>query len=84
MRGVWHDALFPAQHRYASFDEFWDHSLHDGVVPPRAAVRARAGSFGRDWRAAARTLSNRHVGSRRSRPDRPRSTLHVYEGIALR
>ena len=82
VRSVWHDTLFPAQHRFASFDEFWDHSLHDGVFAMDAGAAARK-EFGGDWRTPARALSQRHAaGARATRADA--LELHVYEGVAVR
>src|SRR5438093_22408 len=31
VRAVWRRELYARQDRYHTFDEFWDHSLHDGV-----------------------------------------------------
>jgi len=82
VRGVWHDTLFPAQRRFASFDEFWDHSLHDGVFAADGAAAARK-EFGGDWRTAARALSQRHTAAgMATRTDA--LEVHLYEGVALR
>ncbi|HJZ78153.1 MAG TPA: hypothetical protein VKE51_40780, partial [Vicinamibacterales bacterium] len=82
LRGVWRETLFPAQARYATFDEFWDHSLHDGVfaIPPRTISEK---PFAAEWRASAASVA-------RSQPDaaasRRRDTyeLHLYEPVAVR
>ncbi len=32
IRGHWETHLFPHQNEYATFQEFWDHAVHDGFV----------------------------------------------------
>jgi molybdopterin-containing oxidoreductase family iron-sulfur binding subunit len=34
LREVWRREMFPRQERWASFDDFWDHALQDGVFTP--------------------------------------------------
>ena len=82
LRTVWRQTLFPAQDRYATFDEFWDHSLHDGVFvqAPRAST---ARSFAGNWRdAASSILGDRLVAAGQTGTDR--YELHLYETVALR
>jgi len=82
VRGVWRDTLFSTQHRYATFDEFWDRSLHDGVfVPPAREPAPR--DFRGGWRAAAQAALREHAALAAA----PRSDaleLHLYESVALR
>jgi Fe-S-cluster-containing dehydrogenase component len=82
LRDVWRDTLFPAQTRYATFDEFWDHSLHDGVfAAPRRAASSRP--LGIDWRKSAANALRAHADAA---ADRGHDTyeLHIYESVALR
>jgi molybdopterin-containing oxidoreductase family iron-sulfur binding subunit len=37
LRAEWRERVFPLQTKYASFDEFWDRSLHDGVFVAETA-----------------------------------------------
>jgi len=90
IREAWRRDRFPAQTRYQSFDEFWDHTLHDGVfeapsrsperlaladAPERPALRVEA------WQTAAREIAR---GSRDA-ASRPATEyeLHLYETVAL-
>ncbi len=49
IRASWKEKLFPLQTSHKTFDEFWDHSLEDGVFavdpPPVATVRFTADSL---------------------------------------
>ena len=82
LRSVWRTTLYPRQTRYASFDEFWDHSLHDGVFvpPPRTASPPR---FEADVTAAAASVVRDHGQSLAGR-HADRYELHLYETVALR
>ena len=80
LRGVWRDTLFSTQHRYATFDEFWDRSLHDGVLRA-AGTRAGAADFRGDL---ARGRAGRAARARRAWPPRARTDaleLHLYESV---
>jgi Fe-S-cluster-containing dehydrogenase component/anaerobic selenocysteine-containing dehydrogenase len=83
IRETWRRDRFPTQARYHSFDEFWDHTLHDGVfeTPRGATAGASAGALAHlraAWREAAsdsareagRAIANRHE-------------LHLYQTVAL-
>src|SRR5262249_42136021 len=78
----WRDTLYPKQKQYASFDEFWDHSLHDGVfmAEPRAAS---AHVFAGDRRAAAASVLRERVNTLAESGD-DRFELQLYETIGLR
>jgi molybdopterin-containing oxidoreductase family iron-sulfur binding subunit len=82
LRGFWRQTLYPRQDRYATFDDFWDHSLHDGVfAPPPGATSAKR--FAADWRDAAATVVREHAEvTARARADR--YELHLYETVGLR
>jgi Fe-S-cluster-containing dehydrogenase component/anaerobic selenocysteine-containing dehydrogenase len=82
LRSVWRTALYPHQTRYASFDEFWDHSLHDGVfaLPPRPSSVPR---FAADLAAAAASVVRDH-GQLAAGRGVDRYELHLYETVALR
>jgi molybdopterin-containing oxidoreductase family iron-sulfur binding subunit len=82
LRSVWRTTLYPRQTRYASFDEFWDHSLHDGVFvpPPRTASPPR---FEADVTAAAASVVRDHGQSLAGR-HADRYEVHLYETVALR
>ncbi|HXI32264.1 MAG TPA: molybdopterin dinucleotide binding domain-containing protein, partial [Vicinamibacterales bacterium] len=82
LRGVWRDTLFPAQTRYATFDEFWDHSLHDGVFSRLARARSDK-AFAADWRAAAAAVARSQTTAAAAR-DRDGHELHLYESVAVR
>ena len=82
LRGFWREALYPKQNRYAAFDDFWDHSLHDGVFvpPPRTtSVKKLIG----DWRDAAASVLREHAqAAAEGSPDR--YEVHLYETVGLR
>src|SRR5205814_2577250 len=82
VRASWRETLFPAQDRYETFDEFWDHSLHDGVFTgsPRPVSERR---FTGDCpRAAARVL-RAHAESAADAVQGG-SELHLYEPVGVR
>ena len=82
LRGYWRETLYPQQSRYAAFDEFWDHSLHDGVVAltPRPAAERR---FGGDVTAAAANIVRDHERSARE-PRADHFEVHLYETVGQR
>jgi Fe-S-cluster-containing dehydrogenase component len=82
LREFWRTTLYPTQDRYATFDDFWDHSLHDGVFAlPRRTPAARP--FVGDWSAAAAGILRDHApATPRARADR--YELHLYETVGLR
>jgi Fe-S-cluster-containing dehydrogenase component len=82
LRDVWRETLFRAQARYATFDEFWDHSLHDGVftMPPRAASPK---PFVLDWTSRAASVVRADADAAASR-GRDTYELHLYEPVAVR
>src|SRR5262249_53398368 len=82
LRRAWRDTLFRAQARYPTFDEFWDHSLHDGVfaIPPRTISEK---PFAADWRASAASVARSQLDAAASRGPETYE-LHLYEPIAVR
>jgi len=82
VRAHWREALYRDQDRYETFDDFWDHSLHDGVFarPPRAASERR---FAGDCRrAAAAVLRARAQAAEKAAL--AGYELHLYEPVAVR
>lgn len=78
LRARWQTTLFPQQTKYASFDDFWDDALHDGVfvtetAPEPAPAFAAAGLSGAVERLGART--SEAVGQ---------LSLALYEKVTLR
>ena len=84
LRGFWRETLYPRQTRYASFDDFWDHSLHDGVfAAARAASDERRFAFaGHAPDAAAIVLREQAAGA--SPSDIDRYEVHLYETVGVR
>jgi Fe-S-cluster-containing dehydrogenase component len=82
LRAYWRTTLYPKQDRYASFDDFWDHSLHDGVfVAPQRTPSSM--QFAGEWNAsAAGILRDRAHASAAAKPDR--YEMHLYETVGLR
>jgi Fe-S-cluster-containing dehydrogenase component/anaerobic selenocysteine-containing dehydrogenase len=82
LRGFWHRAIYPRQDRYATFDEFWDHALHDGVfaLAPRAASARR---FAGDWHEAGAAILREHERSAEGQ-GADRFEVHLYETVGLR
>jgi molybdopterin-containing oxidoreductase family iron-sulfur binding subunit len=82
LRDFWRTTLYPKQDRYTTFDDFWDHSLHDGVLtlPARAAA---ARPFAADWRASAAAILRDYARTTaEAKPDR--YEIHLYETVGLR
>ncbi|HMF94260.1 MAG TPA: 4Fe-4S dicluster domain-containing protein [Vicinamibacterales bacterium] len=82
LRSVWRDTLFHTQTRYTTFDEFWDHSLHDGIyaIPPRTISEKPLVA---DWRASAASVARSQSDAAASR-DHDTYELHLYEPVAVR
>jgi molybdopterin-containing oxidoreductase family iron-sulfur binding subunit len=82
LREFWRTTLYPQQDRDATFDDFWDHSLHDGVfATPRRT--ASAWPFVGDSNAAAAGIQRDHARTTAdARADR--HELHLYETVGLR
>jgi len=82
LRGYWRETLYPQQSRYATFDEFWDHSLHDGVcaLPAGPAAERR---FAGDVSAAAASIVRDHERSAGER-HADRFEVHLYETVGQR
>jgi anaerobic selenocysteine-containing dehydrogenase len=47
MREHWQKSVFPRQTREASFEAFWDRSVHDGYVAVEPLMRVKAKPFNR-------------------------------------
>jgi molybdopterin-containing oxidoreductase family iron-sulfur binding subunit len=78
LRAGWREKLFPLQQKYANFDEFWDHSLHDGVFvvedqPKQPPVFAGSELNGSVDKLAARSAN--FAG---------KLSLALYEKVSLR
>jgi molybdopterin-containing oxidoreductase family iron-sulfur binding subunit len=82
LRGVWRETLYPKQQRYATFDDFWDHTLHDGVfaLPPQGEPAARRDV---DWHESAASVLRDHAAAA-SKAQANRFELHLYETVGLR
>ena len=83
VRDVWRRERFPKQHRYRTFDEFWDHALHDGVYDDPAPRAPRRYALAEGWRAAAAAIA-----ADRERAAAPRAAdryeLRLHETVAIR
>jgi molybdopterin-containing oxidoreductase family iron-sulfur binding subunit len=87
VREAWRRDRFPLQARYQSFDEFWDHSLHDGVFEAPRSAPATPRSPERlaldvdRWRTAASEIArgSRDAANRAA----TEHELHLYETVAL-
>ena len=82
LRAFWRETLYPLQSQYATFDEFWDHSLHDGVftLPAQAAAEKR---FGGDVGAAAAAIGrDQNRSAAEHHPDG--YEVHLYEAVGQR
>jgi Fe-S-cluster-containing dehydrogenase component len=89
IRQVWRAQIYPRLKGSASFDAFWDSTLHDGVfeagdrrgtAPERLLQDAR---FGGVWRAAAATAA-RDCGQMSTRASSGGYELRLHESVALR
>jgi MoCo/4Fe-4S cofactor protein with predicted Tat translocation signal len=81
LRAHWREAFFPAQDRYDTFDEFWDHSLHDGVFE-RSPRLASARRFDGDCTRAAASVLRGHAQA--IADARGGYELHLYEPVGVR
>jgi Fe-S-cluster-containing dehydrogenase component/anaerobic selenocysteine-containing dehydrogenase len=83
VREFWRRERFPKQRRYRTFDEFWDHALHDGVYDDPAPTEGRRYALADGWRAAAGALAaDRRRNAAARAPDR--YELHLHESVAIR
>jgi Fe-S-cluster-containing dehydrogenase component/anaerobic selenocysteine-containing dehydrogenase len=82
IRGYWRENLFPRQDRFADFDAFWDHALHDGVFDVRAPERQTSGAMRANWKGAAREVSERLERAAAAAPASAYE-LHLYETVAI-
>jgi len=83
LRAFWRDTLYPTQHRYATSDDFWDHSLHDGVFAPPVEAAAPVKRPDVEWRASASAVV-REFAATASKASADRFELHLYETVGLR
>lgn len=79
LRESWREKLFPQKRQYASFEEFWDRSLHDGVFATEVSPSNGQPAFVADGLVAA----VERLSARASR-DALRPALILYEKVALR
>jgi Fe-S-cluster-containing dehydrogenase component/anaerobic selenocysteine-containing dehydrogenase len=87
LREFWRTDVFPHQTREGSFDAFWNHALHDGVVrigaPAPASPVVVEQAHPDRWEPAARAIAER-----RRRADIAAGSGHVelllHESVALR
>ena len=83
LREHWRRALYPRQQQFASFDEFWDRALHDGVFAlPESRTARAARPLMADWRRSAERIRSSAQTSRAWHEGR--FEAHVYETVALR
>jgi len=86
VREFWRSHIYPTDARGRTFDELWDHALHDGVyhrnVPAATTPFRPSGPFTAAWQSAAHEVG----GRRRSfaAPAADRYELHLYETVAIR
>ena len=82
LHGFWQETLYPKQDRYATFDDFWDHSLHDGVfvLPPRTVSEHQ---FVGDWSEAAASVVREHAEAA-AEGSPGHYEVHLYETVGLR
>ena len=83
VREFWRRERFPKQSRYRTFDEFWDHALHDGVYDDPVVHAQRRHVLSERWRSAADIVA---ADSRRRAAARiaGRYELHLHEPVAIR
>src|SRR5262249_3085427 len=83
VREFWRRERFPKQGRYRTFDEFWDHALHDGVYDDPVPHAQRRYVLSGRWHSAAQTVA---ADYRRSAAARiaGRYELHLHEPVAVR
>lgn len=78
LRTEWREKLFPRQSKYASFDEFWDHSLHDGVFVVETAPEPAPAFIAASLNGAAERLSARAAEAA------GKLSLALYQKVTLR
>ena len=87
VREFWRSHIHPTDARGRTFDELWDHALHDGVyhrdvpaakTPPFRPSRA----FTAAWQSAAHEVAGQ--GRSSAAPAADRYELHLYETVAIR
>ena len=81
LRDFWRGEIIPVQSRDTTFDELWDHSLHDGVFAGPVRVTTHKPLVG-DWKASAGRVAREQAGGGRRELDT--FELHIYEPVALR
>jgi molybdopterin-containing oxidoreductase family iron-sulfur binding subunit len=78
LRAEWREGVFPLQTRYASFEEFWDRSLHDGVFVAEAALEPAPAFIAASLNGAIERLSARASEAA------GKLSLALYQKITLR
>ncbi|HSS47491.1 MAG TPA: Fe-S-cluster-containing hydrogenase [Thermoanaerobaculia bacterium] len=61
LREVWRREMFPRQQRWASFDDFWDHALQDGVFETPQPVEGTEIADRADLTTAASAILTGHT-----------------------
>src|SRR6266849_4468032 len=86
VREHWRTHIYPTDRRGRTFDELWDHALHDGIYHPDGSAAKKpfrpGGPFTAAWQSAAHEVAARRRSSAAPAPDR--YELHLYETVALR
>ena len=75
LRDNWKARLFPLQKKWATFDEFWDHSLHDGVFVAETVTTVEPAFIVDEVGRAAEALKSRNAEG---------LSLILYEKISMR
>ncbi len=71
----WRSELYPRQNKYSGFDDFWNHSLQDGVFEPAVRERNQPGM---------RHEGIREIMEATGKSGNPEDIeLHVYESVGL-
>jgi molybdopterin-containing oxidoreductase family iron-sulfur binding subunit len=91
IRDFWLHHIFPLQSRFATFDAFWDHALHDGIFDAKTvgegAVRPDHSKpparFVEAWQSAAAAVAREHERASVARAA-DRYEAHLYETVPLR
>jgi molybdopterin-containing oxidoreductase family iron-sulfur binding subunit len=78
LRASWQQKLFPQQTKYATFDEFWDRSLHDGVLVLEAKSSAAPSFVASELSSAVKRLNERSARAAEG------LSLILYEKVAQR
>ena len=86
VRSHWREKLYPAQDRYETFDDFWDHSLHDGVFARPSRTASERPFAGDCQRAAASVLRAHAQAADTTAVDMTPGEyeLHLYEPVGVR